>query len=239
MKVATVLLTAVLVVGLVSTASAVNKVWWEAVPKTADSFVTQQGEGLGLELQCGVDALPTRCEWNITMYLRNDQGISGWANDLATTPDDDTLFVKDFEYLSWFAQKTSGFYYPFSYVNYNATAGSGDALLTGAAGFLLGTVGPPPASYYPNGFPLIRFTLSKSKEPGAEGGWTDVHTTVGAWEWGSDTGTTMVQFGDNAPISGVDGTLAPNAVIRVNNVPEPATLALLGLGALCLIRRRR
>ncbi len=241
MKAAQVLLAGTVIVAPASTAKAVNMVWWEAEPKNADSLVLQQGEGLNLDLQCGVDGapLPTGCEWDITMYLRNDQGISGWANDLGTSPDDDTLFVTHFEYLTKWNPK-SLYYYPFDYPNYAATTGSGDALLTNTAAFTLGTQGPPLPQYYPNGYPLLEFTLSKDKYPEWIPGWSDIHTTIGAWEWSGDTEDIWVQFGDNDPINANTAGASPaGPVISVSNIPEPATIALLGLGAMLLPRRRR
>jgi hypothetical protein len=241
MNAARILLAAVIVVGLVSTAKAVNMVWWEAEPMNGDSFVIQQGEGLNLELQCGLEIypLPMRCEWNITMYLRNDQGISGWANDLGTMPDDDSMSVEGFEYMTWYqSPKGLGYYYPFDYVNYAATTGSGDALLTNTAAFRLGTIGPPLPQYYPNGYPLLRFTLSKDKTPEWVPGWTDIHTTgsdLGEWD---ATWYSIIQFGDNPPIWNFPGNSPAGPVISVFNIPEPATITLLGLGALLLARRR-
>ncbi len=244
MNASRILLAAVVIAGLVSAAKAVNMVWWEAVPSNADSLVTQQGEGLNLDLQCGQDGapLPTRCEWEITMYLRNDQGISGWANDLATLPDDDSLFVKDFEYMTWY-RIGAGWYYPFDYVNYGGTPGSGDALLAGTASFSLGPVGPPP-EWYPNGYPLLRFILSKDKTQEWIPGWSEIWTSVGqqhaAWKWSADTEDIWVQFGDNEPIDASIPDASPaGPVISVFNIPEPATITLLGLGALFLARRRR
>jgi hypothetical protein len=173
------------------------------------------------------------------MYLRNDQGISGWANDLKTMPDDDALFVKEFEYMTWYAPpKGPGYYYPFNYVNYNATSASGDALLTDTAAFTLANVGPPPA-WYPNGYPLVRFTLSWDGFQGREHfPPAEVYTTIGAWEWSGDTEDVWVQFGDNAAVNAITaGVMPANPVIRVT--PEPATISMLALGALLLVRRRR
>jgi hypothetical protein len=237
MNAARILLAAVVVVGLVSTANAVNKVWWEAEPLNADSFVTQQGEGLSLDLQCGLGPVPVRCEWNVTMYLRNDQGISGWANDLGTMPDNDFVFIKEFEYMTWYSFKEYTGYYPFYYPNYAATPGSGDALLTGTAAFTQGTVGPPPA-WYPNGWPLLRFTLSADSTLGWVYGWNAIHTTIGAWEWSGDTEDVWVEFGDNAPINANTAGATPAWPVIDLWIPEPATITLLGLGALFLARRR-
>jgi hypothetical protein len=237
-----ILLAGIVTFAIASTAKAVNMVWWEAVPNNSDSLVLQQGEGLNLDLQCGQDGAPppTSCEWEITMYLRNDQGLSIWANDLGTVPDDDSIFVEDFEYMTWYAPPEGpGYYYPFNYVNNAAVAGSGDALLTGTSAFYIGFVGPPPA-WYPNGYPLLRFTLSKDGTQGWEPGWTDIHTTIGYLGW-DGTPDVFFQFGDNDPIPvGSPGGQSPaGPVISLFNIPEPATIMLLCLGALFLTRRRR
>jgi hypothetical protein len=48
-----------------------------------------------------------------------------------------------------------------------------------------------------------------------------------------------VRYADGAFVSGGIVGNAENIAITFNNVPEPATMSLLGLGAIALIRRRR
>jgi hypothetical protein len=72
----------------------------------------------------------------------------------------------------------------------------------------------------------------------------DINITaiIGGQRWGnSDSTATQVTFGPNPSVSG--GTIGNGTgglpVISIVQVPEPATLSLLGIGAMALIRRRR
>ncbi|MCB9855681.1 MAG: PEP-CTERM sorting domain-containing protein [Phycisphaerales bacterium] len=64
--------------------------------------------------------------------------------------------------------------------------------------------------------------------------------SVGSGVFGqSDFGAADVRYADGAYVSGGIQGAATNTVIQFVNIPEPATLSLLGVGAIALIRRRR
>ncbi|HPF41601.1 MAG TPA: PEP-CTERM sorting domain-containing protein [Phycisphaerae bacterium] len=70
----------------------------------------------------------------------------------------------------------------------------------------------------------------------------NIYAVIGGQRWGNANSTgTQVSFGPNGPVDGaVIGAGSDGLpVITITQVPEPATLSLLGLGAIALIRRRR
>jgi hypothetical protein len=227
MRVAKFLLAAVIVVGLTSTASAVNQVWWEATPNNADSSVVGQGAGQTLALECAANA--ARCEWSVTMFLTNTEILFSWGSDLAVS--DPTIHVKDFQYEEWFLDmQGNGYYYPFTDPSLTTTVNGG---VSDAGAFTLGQANPFT-------YPLFSFTLSKDKGTNWVPGLTGLSTFTSVMNWGGTQPNVWVEFGANAQINASSVGAAPASdVITINNVPEPATLALLGLGAFCLIRRRR
>ncbi len=258
MKARNTLLALALVAGMTSVANAVNQVWWEATAVTPSASVLQQGsttpQGVfgmtqTLELECD-GAIAGRCEWDVVMRVRNEEDLYGWATDLSTP--DLTVSVKSFSYGEKKTAVKAGFtYQPLSVVNPAATAGAGPLLLQNTSAFSAVAA----QEYYnsPNDintdFPgfgvaweFLFFRLSKDKAAGFVLGTTSIFGTTGATEWGTAGGSTFVtQVAGSAPGTidvGLDGT-AYGAVITIENVPEPATIAMLGFGAFCLLRRRR
>lgn len=209
-----------------------GSVWYSATGNNAQSTVGSAGAGQTLELGC--DKTPGQCSWNVTlMYDTADGGQTGWALDLFGDP--------------------SKFVVSNAAVVANAISAGGST--PGAAGQAFGTPGfdpnilwgdisgfnaAPPAGA--GSYQLMTFTLSTIGAP------TNAIYNLNAWIGGNafggnddgDTGTEIVTVGPNAPVLGTPtGEILPLPVIRVTNVPEPATVTLLALGALAAIRRRR
>lgn len=80
----------------------------------------------------------------------------------------------------------------------------------------------------------LEIEITKPSATGATS-W-DIHQGVGASLY-APAGT-FLTFGPNAPVDAADQSVSHMPVVRIYNIPEPATLALLGFGALALIRRR-
>jgi len=220
-------------------ASAVTQVWFQATGNNPSSLVTTQGAPGGAPLlNCNVGAPGTRCEWTIQMLMTApaaDAGITAWSNDWSS-PNAPKVRVKSL------TLNTALF--PF---NPNpGQAGTGQNLWVGAtAGNTAGVDGAQAL--------LATFVLSKIKPtvPSAPQTWA-AFTTVGANEWGcnafdatggavcdANSAYPLVAFGPNAPVLAQGGTIVPLPVILGINTPEPATLSLVCLGALGLLRRRR
>ncbi|GIK33152.1 MAG: PEP-CTERM sorting domain-containing protein [Fimbriimonadaceae bacterium] len=89
--------------------------------------------------------------------------------------------------------------------------------------------GDPPI-FLPNGFPSI--VLSSGTKY-----WVEVKPTTdgtwGGWNFNDQGDTRLTSFNDGAP------SVSDAGAFRVNVVPEPASMAALGLGAVALIRRRK
>lgn len=229
MKKATILsLAALLSVAVASSAMAGGQVWWET------PGAVSQGPGQPLVLTCDTSAGPTRCEWLITVMYSSDGGGASWALSMRT---DDLSMDK--------VQMKQGPDSPLIFDSAlssptNHSYGSGP---NPAPGILIedigsGTFSPaPPATYQ-----LFQFRLSKNKFQGDTND-AFIFAAIGGSEFGgNDTpgGYEVVQIGPNAPREGNNVfDYEPLPVIVIDNVPEPTTIALLGLGLVGLLRRRR
>lgn len=208
------LLVALLVAGVASTAGADYQSWF-----TSPSGVG--GAGQVLEIDPGAAA----GDYVITMHVSygaEDLPWYAWANDFVATPGL-SMTESDFTYTD-----------PFDVHGYTETFGDGPDLAAGLGGYDNNPGDFPGAASYT----LCTFTIHKAIEGEA---WMYVEVNTNEWaQYDSISWTYFVptvQFGDNAPVMAGDGAAPGNAVIHWT--PEPATLALVGLGALALIRRRR
>jgi hypothetical protein len=117
----------------------------------------------------------------------------------------------------------------------------------------LGTPGPGPiavnfggAVFSGNGYlgpDLLMATIDLTiVKLGGEMGDVGIYPVIGTTLWGDQFfGAPDVSFGPNGPVSGAVAGAGANGLpsVVIHWVPEPATLSLLGLGAIALIRRRR
>lgn len=206
-----------------ATASATFTVWFEATPTNALSSVTIQG-GPGVSTVLGCDSsVGGRCEWNIDIRLTNDVGFFGWWTTLTGgTPG--KLAAKQVDFTG--SPLGAGF-------DSNFVGGAPLIADLGQSTFA--------AAIAPGTYTLAHLLLSKDKLPGdTNTEFINAGQDANSFGWGDDAfGFGEVVYGGNNPIGGDPGAGAPNPVITINNIPEPGTIALLAVGALGLIRRRR
>jgi hypothetical protein len=227
-----------LVAALATSSYGAGFAWYEAVATSPNASVVSQGQGQTLLLEC--DKLVAPCTWNVTLKLNMlDGGAAGWALDLGNTNTDKVSVANANVLVNAVA---AAFQTPGTIDN------AGGILMQGQAGGNA-TGGGAPAGLYD----LMTFTLSKG--PGTNLGVTDIFAAIGGAEFGgNDPGAPpgggadvyeVIGVGPNAPRAGYSlggassGAYEALPVISIRNIPEPATLSLLGLGALSLIRRRK
>jgi hypothetical protein len=209
-----------------STASAGQMVWFEATPLTTNAAVTTNGaSGVSTVLECDISQ-GLRCEWAITMMVDTDIALFGWDAELV---DNDSpagkTSVKSIDFTGSPWGTAADFAVP--------GQAPGPILHAGQSTFF--------SPFGPGMFPVMNFVLSKNKQPG-ELNVSEIFAGASAVGFGwsdENLGFGEITWGENPIVDGAPGSFAPNPVITIVNVPEPATLALLGLGALTLIRRRR
>lgn len=232
MKAGKILLAAAFALTLAVSANAGIHIWWE----TADGAMGAQGSTLNLECAAGA-----RCEWDLTMYIGMDSAsdyVLGWAEDLHV----DSAFggivtLKESSIPAsnpWTSQSSAG----------NLNSGwigyyiQWYHILDNAHGLLLAAGGVPG----PLTQAALNVTLSVN---GAAAGVIDITSEGGnnLWEGSSTTGDFFgAEETFNYTYYGTPygyNQVRSNAAITINVVPEPTTVAFLGLGALALIRRRR
>ncbi len=224
MKVAIRVLAVAAVLAMASAANADTLAWFSASnPQGGAGIDNPGGPGSKLSLSCDA-TLPTVCTWTITLAFANDAGdelMAGWAADLdirgPIVPGKIDIVPGSFVYAVN------------NFTTHSGTPGPGTGLLRNANGLDLSGGGSA-------GGALASFTLRKTKQPGTGTQGLDViYMTTGFVEWASN-------FGTYPNINGVfEGGAAGSDlgdVINIRNFPEPSSIALLGLGALALIRRR-
>lgn len=232
MKVASRIVAIAAVLAVASAANATTHVWFTASAPTGQAGITQAGgNGSPAMLTCNTTAANATCGWTITMAFANDAAdelMASWAVDLdlRAPKAGGTVAASAFAYVA------NNFT---SHAPANPTLnGSSTSLVKFADGLDLSGGGS-------SGGNLASFVLTVSKQAAGDVGVSNIYMTTGGVEWAGN-------FGDYPDISAagnpvnVGGGAAGNDlgnVIKITNAPEPATLSLLGLGALALIRRRR
>lgn len=237
MKVARILaLAAAMTLAVTSMSFAAGAVWFEAMPTLPNSTAGTSGPGMGLDLGCDITG-GLRCEWLVTILYENfDGGAFGSSLDLGTLdPADDGKFnIKTYNNGQNDLQV---------FPNPTATNVGGGLLIENAGGSNLSPGGAPAGLYV-----IAQFVLSKNKLPG-ELNTSLIYAGIGASEFGGDDPAgfdfyEVISIGPNPPVIGYNlgpwpYGAQPLPVITVRNVPEPATLGLIGLGVLALVRRRK
>lgn len=232
-------LAAALSLAVNSMASAVGVVWFEAQAMTPNGTSDGlQGDGLGRGLKVDCDVTQgLRCDWLVTVFYQNfDGGAFGWALDVGTLEDSDgKLLIKEINVPTSPLATTvdPGF------LNNELEFTPGSLILNANGN---NPTGAPAGTYL-----LMQFVLSKNKRPG-EFQQTSIYAGVGLSEFGgNDTGGgyELISIGGSQQFEGSNGEFWPDnaltdsPILVINNVPEPATIGLLGLGLLTLVRRRR
>ncbi len=230
-------LAAALSLAVSTMAQAEGVVWFEAQATTTNATsdgLNGTGVGRGLKVDCDVTQ-GLRCEWLVTVFYQTfNNGAFGWSLDIGTLDpaDDGKFLIKEINQIT------------------NALATStadplineeGFPLIWNAGGSNLTPGGAPAGTYV-----LMTFVLSKNKQPG-EFQSSAIFAGVGFGEFGGSdlpSGHSIVQIGGNPAGVGSNDQFWPdnaqsNPILVINNVPEPATIGLLGLGLLTLVRRRR
>jgi len=223
MKLQRIMAAALIAMGMATMAHADAQVWFTAAPGPSTGGVDADGAaGANTALSCET----LRCDWDVTMWIRPDRDWVGWH--VAIGSDDPTVSIKSVELLggNGFTQDTGPTFSP------DGIDIAGQIVITP----------PVPGN---QDYAVMQFRLSKEKDA-LDMALSSVYAAVaqdpGGNSWGfigQIANDASIFFGANAGVSAGYGVGLVQPVISIQNVPEPVSLALLGMGALALVRRRR
>lgn len=205
------LVAVIAVLALVSVAGAAEQVWFVAT----GPGITQNGApGVSTNI-----AVPGGAgSWNIDVYMASEAVLGGVVGY--------DIYLSGGSTAQGSAPVWSG---PAGWTIMQHTVGAGASLL-GDAEINFGGVGLVTA-----GLKVASFTLATTGPTSIIAG--SNYSGWGFQDFDETNPVPFVAFGANAPVEGSGGIWAPNAVINIA-IPEPATLVLLGLGLVGLLRRR-
>ncbi|HWL95625.1 MAG TPA: hypothetical protein VNT79_19055 [Phycisphaerae bacterium] len=196
----------------------INDVWWEAVAVSPGALVIEQGQGLVLDLVCDVasqDGDPIFV-WDVTMRVRNEDQLYGWATDLKTVPQ--SVSAVSYEYLEPLYSPGGAFqaYVPFNYVLPSTAIGSSRDLTTMASAY---TFSPAPDYTHAHdgaAWSLFRFRLTKTLTD-YDSGFDELYGETGPIEWADEFGWGVWAYVANNDLMDISqaGTRYPGAVITI------------------------
>lgn len=226
---------ALAIVAMAATNASATAFVWYSTPNVngngSDAAVPGGERGQQLNLLCDT-SLPGQCSWTIDMNVRtNISTWISWATNLSTADVGKGLVVSNVQ------EVQNGTLFDNSHTG--GIGAGGNALLTGSNGRRT-SVGIANNDVAGAPYTLIRFTLSKPAGTNLEDSAViNATNALGAIQW-SKSGFPATEAVSYAGAPAVNGNVAGGGpVINVTNfIPEPATLGMLVIGGLALIRRR-
>lgn len=215
------LVVAIAAMSFATVAQAATAVWFSATPVGPGAGVGASGPGLALELTSNPGL--GESSWNVIAHMSTDEGL--FAYDISVVSNDAGLTGSG-------AAALGG--------DFGAAT---DVVSNGTSPGTVARVGQTDTGTTPNNngadISLFSFLLTYAGNSDAS---LDAGTADDSFGWGDENfGFGNITYGADPVVR--EGLGGPDAfggpVINITNIPEPATLTLLGLGVVALVRRRR